>query len=177
MHIDRGKIDTIEAKLDNCLFLSGKVNSFEETLTTFEHIIKFLEYKFIDQDTRNRRCNLLFSGIQESKGEHSAQVISNFIQNYLDMDWPIGIQRAYRLGRYERGRKRTILVSFASFGDVQDILSRNRLLTDTWYSINKDFPVEITNARKSLWLTYKSIRSQNPSSIERSSCQPALIEV
>ena len=73
------------------------------------------------------------------------------------------IERAHRLGRFNRLRgPRPIIVAFMFFSDTEDIISMARSLRGTPISISRDYPNEITNARKSLWPQFKSERA-NPS--------------
>ncbi|KAL4218257.1 hypothetical protein ACF0H5_022993 [Mactra antiquata] len=82
----------------------------------------------------------------------------------MTYEWNFCIERAYRLGPYIRGKTRPILVVFDNYADIDWILSKAYLLRGTEISVNKDFPSEIASARKELWLTYKQIKRDNPTS-------------
>ena len=62
--------------------------------------------------------------------------------------------------------KRTFLfcvsiVAFTFYTDTKDVLSLAGSLMGTCRSINRDYPMEITNARRTLWPQFKSARA-NP---------------
>ena len=42
------------------------------------------------------------------------------------------------------------------------IIKQGHLLKDTLFSISRDYPIEITRARTTLWPEYKQIKGQNP---------------
>lgn len=158
MYSDVRKVSEIEAKLDMCMNLSPRLEQAETLLTDHEKRLKFLEYKSLELDTKSRRCNLIFEGFAERKAENCAEQVQNFLKDYLNFDWPISIERAYRLGAFQRGKTRAIIVTFANFSDVQEILRNAYLLQGHGYSINKDLPRAIALARKDLWPTYKNLR-------------------
>lgn len=163
MYADVRKVSEIEAKLDMCMNLNPRLEKTESLLTEHENRLKFLEYKSLELDTKSRRCNLIFEGFTERKAEDCAERIQNFLKDYLNFEWPISIERAYRMGAFQRGKKRSIFVTFINFSDVQEILRNAYLLQGHEYSINKDLPRAIALARKELWPTYKNLRrtSQN----------------
>jgi hypothetical protein len=98
---------------------------------------KFLEYKSLKLDTKSRRCNLIFEGFAERKTENCAERVQNFLKDYLNFDWPISIERAYRLGPFQRGKTRIIIVTFANISDVQEILRNAYLLQGHEYSFTR----------------------------------------
>ena len=121
-----------------------------------------LEYKSVDLEARSRRKNLLFIGFTEEKDENCVMQISNFLKQSLEFRSDICIDRAQRLGRFKRDKHRQIIVAFRDCSDVELILSNAHKLKGTKYSINRDYPQEIVNARKTLWKEYKSLKSENP---------------
>lgn len=158
------KIGEIEEKINSCIRLESKVDYIDKKLSSYEERLKYLEYRSIDHETRNRRCNLFLGGFREVRGEDCSKSASDFFCESLDIEWPVHIERAYRFGKYMRGRTRPIFITLVNYCDVQQILSKAYLLRGTTYSINKDFPPEIASARKAIWATYKSIRERCPES-------------
>ncbi|KAH3695183.1 hypothetical protein DPMN_082639 [Dreissena polymorpha] len=73
-------------------------------------------------------------------------------------------QRAHRLGQFNKGATRGIIVNFLDYQSPVYILPHANLLRSTSFSINKDFPKETTQARKTLWPRFKQIRDSNPRS-------------
>ena len=121
-----------------------------------------LEYKSIDIEARSRRKNLLFNGFAEERDESCATKICAFLRESLNINDAISVDRAHRLGRSRRGTDRPIIVAFRDYQDTQLILSSANKLKGTHYSVNRDYPQEIVDARKSLWSEYKRIRQDHP---------------
>ncbi|MCG8034998.1 MAG: hypothetical protein JAZ03_22875, partial [Candidatus Thiodiazotropha taylori] len=75
------------------------------------------------------------------------------------------IERAHRLGRFDsRKAARPIIVAFSSYRHIETIMANVSKLRDTDFSVNRDFPTEITRARKVLWPKLKQLRQKFPSS-------------
>lgn len=157
-------VSSIESKLDHCLQLHDKVVHLEQNINSHESRLLLLEYKSIDLEARSRRKNLLFSGFPEARDENCAEKLSNFFLQHLQINNPVVIDRAHRLGAFKHGYNRPIIAAFRDFSDTQLVLGNANKLRNTSYSINRDFPQEITNARKRMWQEFKSLRQQNPHS-------------
>ena len=136
--------------------------------------INLLAYKSIDNEARQRRNNLIFWGIPETFQEDSSATIKQFLADHLELDPDsIFIQRAHRMGRFQntRGRPgqpvqikaRPLIAACRDYPDVELILSNVRKLAGSNFGINRDFPQEIVNARKTLSKRKKELKSQNPS--------------
>lgn len=161
IHENGTKIDSISAKLSECLALKQSVEQLQDSMLSCERRLKYLEYKSLHLNARDRRNNLLFEGFREVKGVKPSELILEMLDRELEIDWPPDILRCYRVGPFNHTKRRAIFAEFASYVDVQFILSRAYMLKGSQYSINRDFPVEIANARKSLWPTFKAIRNKN----------------
>ena len=70
--------------------------------------------------------------------------------------------RVHRLGRFNRGNTRPIIANCLDTRDTDRILSNAYKLKNTPYSINRDYPKEIADARKVLWPEVKRMRQHNP---------------
>ena len=121
-----------------------------------------LEYKSVDLEARSRRKNLLFRGFSEERGENCATLITNFLRQSLGIAADVCIDRAHRLGVYKHDKNRQIIVAFSDYKDVQDTMANASKLKGSKFSINRDYPQEIVNARKKLWNEYKSLKSEHP---------------
>ncbi|MCG8033763.1 MAG: hypothetical protein JAZ03_16535, partial [Candidatus Thiodiazotropha taylori] len=156
----QNKIMIVEQKIDAINRLNGRVQKVEKVINSYNDRLKLLEYKSIDIEARSRRNNLLFRGIQESTNEDCRKVITDFLENKLGVDELPSMERVHRLGRYNRLKgSRPIIVAFSFYKEVEDILSLARSLKGTSFSISRDYPPEIVNARKSLWPKFKDARS------------------
>ena len=137
--------------------------------------LNILAYKSIDSEARQRRNNLIFWGIPENLAEDPAVVLSEFMSDKLDLD-PVAIcvQRVHRLGKLRQPRRqgfgrptvnyRPLIAAFRDYQDVELILSNASKLKGSSFSINKDYPREIVDARKILFRKKREIKSEKPDS-------------
>ena len=75
------------------------------------------------------------------------------------------LARAHRLGSVKIGyglRKRPLIVNFRDYCDTEAIMRNAHMLRRTPFSVDYDYPKEISTARKALWSEIKSIKSQKP---------------
>lgn len=131
--------------------------------------IKLLQYKSVDMEARSRRCNLLFRGIPEEFGENCLSVVQGFLCDKLGIDpGSIYIHRAHRVGRPPARRSnfpikhRPMIASFRDYQDTELILSNAYKLKSSGFGINRDLPKEILDARKPLWVKFKSEKANSP---------------
>lgn len=153
--------------------MSSRVDNLDIRTDTQSKLLKLLAYKSIDLEARARRINLIFKGIPEdpderrnSEGGPDACLykIKFFLEGEMGYenagDFPI--QRAHRLGQrgyYVRGQyTRPIIVAFQNYSDTETIISNSFRLRNTQYSITRDYPKEIADARKVLYPHFKSAR-------------------
>ena len=159
---NRIAITHVEQKLDAINKLNGCVSSVEKVVNSYNDRLKLLEYKSIDSEAHSRRNNLLFRGFRENRDEDCRKFIIEFLDKTLGVAELPSIERAHRLGRFNRLKgNRPIIVAFSFYKDMEDILSLARSLRGSEISISRDYPSEITSARKLLWPKYKEARS-NP---------------
>jgi hypothetical protein len=108
-------------------------------------LMKTLAYKSIDLEARSRRNNLIFRGFVENREEHCNTIITDFLENRLDIR-PTGIciNRAHRLGVNRQRGNRPIIVNFLDYSDVEKVMSRVSMLKSLpGISVDFDFPREI----------------------------------
>ena len=60
------------------------------------------------------------------------------------------IESAHRIGRFKPGMCRLVIAVFRDYQGTEDIMSNARKLKGTKLRVNKDYPVEIVDARKAL---------------------------
>lgn len=157
----QSKLTKVEEKVDSINRLNGRVQRVETVICSQNDRLKLLEYKSIDSEARSRRNNLVFRGLNESRDEDCRRLMCKFLEEKLGFDELPGIERAHRLGKFNRQNRgpRPVIVAFSFYRDTEDIISSARSLKGTPYSINRDYPTEITNARKELWSKFKEARN------------------
>lgn len=146
-------------------------NSISAVTNQLVGLLKTLAYKSMDIEARSRRNNLIFRGIREDRYENCSSRVLHFIANTLQIDTEgIVIARAHRLGPLNVGRNytRPIIANFVNYNDVECIMSNARTLKHCpGYSIDRDMPKEIGDARKRLWGKYKDTKRENPNASVR----------
>lgn len=146
--------------------MNDKMNQVIETTNTQTDFLKTLAYKSVDTEARSRRNNLIFRGLAENYGENCTQLILDFLKNHLDIDpHNVYISRAHRTRQRNPRRNvqsRPIIVNFRDYGVIDKIMANVRRLRGTGFSVDRDYPPEINEARSRLWPIYKDLKSQNP---------------
>ena len=138
---------------------SKRLSQVETVMKSQEDRIRLLEYKSIDLEARSRRNNVLFYGLSESRNEDCKLIILDKLRQELDIAISESdISRAHRLGRYVMSKKRPVIVAFQSYAVAESIIKQAYRLKGTNFSISRDFPLEITRARSTLWPEYKQIK-------------------
>ena len=132
-------------------------------------LLKPLSYKSIDIEARSRRCNIIIRGIPEERDENCFQVARKFICDNIGLDADrMFLVRAHRLGARRRGlrqfdpQKRPLIVAFRDYTDTVEILENTKRLKGSPYSVDRDQPREIYEARKKLWPLLKEKRREHP---------------
>lgn len=166
------KLTTTEVKVDSiyCSNLPERLTSAETVIQSNINRIKLLEYKSIDLEARSRRRNLIFRGIDgDQQNENCFEKVRDFIYNKLCIDEDMYLERAHRLGVMNIGRRnklRPIIVSFRDYYDTELILEQAFRLKGSPYAVSRDYPQEISNARKSLWGQFKDARSSGNNRVQ-----------
>lgn len=151
-----------EFSKDSCT----KLNQVAHVTNKRTDILKTMAYKSIDLEARSRRNNIVVWGFLETQNENCFELIRNFLRSNLNVESDaMYITRAHRLGPRRQGvqvHKRPIIANFRDYCDVELIFSKANLLKNTNFSIDRDMPKEISDARKRLWPQFKSLKSANP---------------
>lgn len=164
------KISTTEAKVARMYqeTLNERLHCVEGLMKAHETRIKLLEYRSIDNEARSRRCNLLFKGIREyGIAENCFELVRDFITDKLSISDDMYLERAHRLGKYKPGntKPRPIIVKFRDYYDTELILQVAPELKGSQYSVCRDYPHEISEARKQLWPHYRAAREDRSAKV------------
>ena len=105
-------------------------------MSSYNNRLMLLEYKSIDIEARSRRNHLLFI---EPRNEDSMREILKILEDKLGVDEPPVIERARRLGRFNRLRGSShFIAAFTFYRDTEDIISLAGSLRGTSQSISRD---------------------------------------
>ena len=157
------KLSTTEVKVDSIhSSLPNRLLKAESVIKSHSNRIKSLEYKSIDLEARSRRRNLVFRGLgKDEQGESCFDLVRNFIYGDLCIDDDMYLERAHRLGPRNIGRRksvRPIIVAFRDYYDTEIIMQEAYRLKGKDIAVTRDYPQEISKARKTLWHQYKEAR-------------------
>lgn len=130
--------------------------------------LKLLEYKSIDMESRARETNLIISGVSESVTENCVDTVLDIFTNTMGVDTTtFNIVAAHRLGRVfkpqypsQRPRHRLMLVILRHRLQVNNVFRFAYKLKNTSVSLTRDYPREISDARKVLWPRFKAERAK-----------------
>jgi hypothetical protein len=107
--------------------------------------------------------NLIFNGIEEDSLEDTEEVLHNFLNQELGIDFHFEFKNVHRFGKKNRKNRkqvRPIVAKFIYQKDVSFVLENARKLKGKPYRINRQFPEEIEQARKSLYPVMKELRQR-----------------
>ena len=118
----------------------------------------------LDIQTRSMRDNLIFSGIPETTDNPELHV-QNFIKTQLKLSTDIAsnitFHRVHRLGKLQADKIRPIIVKFKHYQHKELLKSKGKLLKDTHFEMNDQYPREINERRKALYPILKNHRKNN----------------
>ena len=127
-----------------------------------------LTSEITDLQARSMRDNLLFFGLDEAgtpderRAENCAEKILSFCSDMLnipDAQSTIKVERAHRIGTYQNGKRRPIVVKFNHYPDKLTVKQRAREVfpnpgpnnpTESRYRVGDQFPKAIQERRKQL---------------------------
>ena len=131
--------------------------------------IKMLSYRSIDLDARSRRNNLIFRGLADMPSENCAELIADFLELELEMIITSSqIARAHRLGSLMRASsryavtRRPVIVAFKDYTLTETIMNAASKLSGSGFRIERDYPMEIAEARQRLWPMLKAESTKHP---------------
>lgn len=112
---------------------------------------------FLKLQSHSMKYNLIFGGIQQTLDddhEDTEAVIKNFIEKELEIPNAdaIQFQNVHRLRKRRDGKPRNIIARFTNYRDHERVRKSvpNKLKTKPQFSVNQQYPTEISNRRKAL---------------------------
>ena len=165
--LNESRFQSMEKMFDKVYTHGKKLSEMSSVMVSQEERMRLLEYKSIELESRSRRNNVLFYGLQESRQSRQMQDCKRMLCEFLSEEMGITVNesvmsRAHRLGRYNQSKTRPIIAAFQDFNIAEKIIKNGHILREYVYSVSRDYPVEITRARKTLWPQYKRLKQENP---------------
>ena len=147
-----------------------RMKQLEEEVSFLKLQNKFLNRRAESLENYSRKDNLLISGIKETEREDCRAIIKAFLKDTLKIsknadiqgDPGIEIARCHRVGKFEPGKSRPLLICFRHHEDKETVLRQRRHLKDTQYFMNDDLCLESTRRRDSLIPLVKELKKVDP---------------
>lgn len=133
-----------------------------------------LHEEILDLQSRTMRDNLVFINIPEKqtyderKYEKCIDTITDFCQTSLKIEDAntIKIDRAHRMGKYNNGKTRPIVVKYNFFQDKQRVKqAASTELTNTNIRVKDQYPKEISERRTALYPTFKQAKDAGKNAV------------
>ncbi|XP_049516647.1 uncharacterized protein LOC125942507 [Dermacentor silvarum] len=149
------RLSALETHCESLSTLRSELETIQTTSATTTRLISVLEARLDDAENRSRRNNLLFYGLPDTNPtetySQTEDLIIRHCSDHLDTQLSSNdIERAHRLGRHSKDRKRPIIVKFTCFKTKESILSKGPKFKGTDYSVGEDFSRRVQNCRKQL---------------------------
>jgi hypothetical protein len=148
--VDHKDIDSLSQRIG---FLETKLDRTNEELEKTQEHNKKMQKHLNDLEDRNKRNNLIFSGVPEDKNEtwqQSEIKVKNIIRNQMKLE-EIEIERAHRMqnGSLQNGAK-PIIVKFTKYKDKERVLNKTIALTGSNIFVNQDYCKNTRDVQKIL---------------------------
>lgn len=151
------RLAVVDVKVDSLTDMNKRLGQAETVIKSHSDRLKLLEYRSIDIEARSRRNNIIYRNLDEAENEDCVQVINSFNYHELNLN-STHIERAHRLGRKVAGQNRPLIVCYRDYTDTDRIMRQAPNLKGSRYSVSRDYPPEITDARRSIWPYFKQAR-------------------
>ena len=166
--VNENRLRTVDQKCDKMfdkVYSHGKkLSEMSNVVVSHDDRMRLLEYKSIELEARSRRNNVLFYGLREARAQQDCK---RLLCDFLQVEMGINVSesdmsRAHRLGKFNQTKTRPIIAAFQDYNIAEKIIKNGHTLREKVYSVSRDYPVEITRARKTLWPQYKRLKQENP---------------
>ena len=140
--------------------LEGKQKELEIKQADLKSKQTSSEEKITDVQWRSMRENLIFTGIEETRGssENTESTLRGFLSSKMNINEPIPFDRVHRLGQTkppqhgQQTRPRPIIAKFERFRDKERVrMAAPIALENTEFGVREQFPIEIENRRRLLY--------------------------
>ncbi|KAH3789196.1 hypothetical protein DPMN_167368 [Dreissena polymorpha] len=140
---------------NNYTMIDARLNALVQSMDWQIEMTRSICYHSIDRDAINMQNNIIIYGLSERLPYNERNLVLRFLENELDIDTSdMMIDRAHRLGRKFTNtddQKRPMVVRFRDYIDTETILSKAYKLKRTHFGLDRQYPKEITRARKELY--------------------------
>lgn len=139
----RGEIDTLKTDIQQIMQSQPKTELLNDVATTNHlHSVIIKQYKCLKQEIDgqkeySQRSNLIFENIPEKKNENPVLVIDSLLGQKLGLpNAKFEIDKAHRLGQFDKHRNRPIIVKFKTHHAKEVCYNRRKMLKGTGIFVN-----------------------------------------
>lgn len=151
--------------LQKCNDLENDVTALKGENVRLRKELSETKGKLLQQESQNRKNNLIFRGVEESNGasEDTEEKIYEILEKDMKLKnaRQIMIEYAYRIYTKKEGLVRPIIVKFLSLKHRQTVLLNRTKVADKNLGIFEDYPAEITANRQQLWPIFKAAKGMS----------------
>ena len=113
---------------------------------------------------RSKRCNLIFSGVEQDSAEtweQTEEKVNDIIREKIEIDRDVKFERVHRIlnGPIVNGAK-LIVAMFSCFKDKEEVLRKARKLKVTDIYVEQDFSRRTRTKRKKLFAFRKKLQER-----------------
>ena len=146
----RRTVEKVEEKVND---VKAEVSEVKDDISMWKDRVEKLEDMMIDQQSRSRRNNLMFYGVEEKGGrEDCKQIVRDLIVDKCGVTGEVKLERVHRIPPGDRpaGSKiRPIVCKFLDYNDKMTV-KKNAKKLPAKINVGDDHPKEIREARKLL---------------------------
>lgn len=147
------RMTDVEGKIGDLETAASNIGTWKSQCDRLYHANRKLLHAVDDLENRSRRNNLIFFGFEDRATEtwaESEKLVTDLCGERLGIEMG-KVERAHRLGKYQAGKKRPVIVCFSFFKDREEVLTNASKLKGTPFSVSKDYSAIVREKRKHLW--------------------------
>jgi hypothetical protein len=114
----------------------------QEEMSQLKQQQNFLFNKINDLESRSKRNNLIFKGLQWNGQVDFKNLVADFCIQVLGCNEKIWVNRAHLLGN-----SRVVIAHFPSDSDMEEVMANTGRLRGTGYVVHRDYTVEVRKKR------------------------------
>lgn len=114
--------------------------------------VKLLRRKISELECQNKKNNLILNGVKEDEKEDIIKKVKEILSQTMKIDITnMVLDKTYRKGKPNNSNPRPIVIEFQNYKDREVVWRKKANLRGSSFILNEDFPIEITQNRKTLW--------------------------
>ena len=165
LEFSQQEIDELKKELNSFKKENGKlkaeVDFYNDKIRKMTSKHEEMENKIDQIDDRQRRNNLILTGVDEGQNENHEQCqskVTNILKDKFDIPNP-DLNAAYRIGKTYNNKPRDILIKFHSSNQRDTVFRKKKILKGQQLFLNEDYCKNTSDIRKSLLAKVQEARN------------------